>query len=103
MGEKIKTNQMGRIGEQLGIDFVISTGDNFYEDGLTGVDDGAFQESFTNVYTAKSLQRPWYSGMKLIETTRLRIGFHRSFLQRLLLSLFGNNAISYVKGSVGQP
>ncbi|MQL70215.1 hypothetical protein Taro_002535 [Colocasia esculenta] len=53
--------QMGRIGEQLDIDFVVSTGDNFYEDGLTGVDDGAFQDSFTNVYTAKSLQKPWYS------------------------------------------
>ncbi|MQL90261.1 hypothetical protein Taro_022852 [Colocasia esculenta] len=53
--------QMGKIGEHLDIDFVISTGDNFYEDGLTGVDDGAFHDSFTNVYTAKSLQKPWYS------------------------------------------
>nr|XP_010939979.1 purple acid phosphatase 17 [Elaeis guineensis] len=53
--------QMGRIGEELDIDFVISAGDNFYEDGLTGIDDKAFEESFTNVYTAKSLQRPWYT------------------------------------------
>ncbi|XP_074588776.1 purple acid phosphatase 17-like [Curcuma longa] len=53
--------QMGRIGEHLDIDFVISTGDNFYEDGLTGVDDKQFEESFTNVYTAKSLQKQWYS------------------------------------------
>ncbi|KAG6528462.1 purple acid phosphatase 17-like [Zingiber officinale] len=53
--------QMGRIGEQLDIDFVISTGDNFYEDGLTGVDDKQFEESFTNVYTANSLQKQWYS------------------------------------------
>lgn len=52
--------QMGRIGDELDIDFVISTGDNFYEDGLTGVDDDAFQESFTNIYTAKSLQKQWY-------------------------------------------
>ncbi|KAG0497597.1 hypothetical protein HPP92_002288 [Vanilla planifolia] len=53
--------QMGKIGEQLGIDFVISTGDNFYEDGLTGVDDNAFEESFTNIYTAESLQKQWYA------------------------------------------
>jgi len=53
--------QMGKIGEELDIDFVISTGDNFYENGLTGTDDKAFDESFTNVYTAKSLQKPWYS------------------------------------------
>ncbi|XP_021641299.2 purple acid phosphatase 8 [Hevea brasiliensis] len=53
--------QMGVIGEELNIDFVISTGDNFYEDGLTGVDDPAFYESFTNIYTAPSLQKQWYS------------------------------------------
>ncbi|XP_010936863.1 purple acid phosphatase 3 [Elaeis guineensis] len=53
--------QMGRIGDVLDIDFVISVGDNFYEDGLTGVDDKAFEESFTSIYTAKSLQEPWYA------------------------------------------
>lgn len=53
--------QMGVIGEKMDIDFVISTGDNFYKNGLTGVDDKAFEESFTDVYTAKSLQKPWYT------------------------------------------
>ncbi|CAN4090440.1 unnamed protein product [Withania somnifera] len=52
---------MGIIGEKLNIDFVVSTGDNFYDDGLTGVDDPAFEESFTNVYTAPSLQKTWYN------------------------------------------
>jgi len=52
---------MGKIGEDLDIDFVISTGDNFYDDGLKSIDDVAFQESFTNIYTANSLQTPWYS------------------------------------------
>ncbi|GAB2292727.1 Purple acid phosphatase 8 [Dionaea muscipula] len=52
---------MGRIGQDLGIDFVISTGDNFYTDGLKGEHDPAFVESFTRVYTAKSLQTPWYT------------------------------------------
>lgn len=54
--------QMGEIGAELDIDFVISTGDNFYENGLTGVDDTAFEESFTNIFTAKSLQKQWYAG-----------------------------------------
>lgn len=53
--------QMGRIGEKLDIDFVVSTGDNIYDNGLKGIDDPAFEESFTKVYTAKSLQKPWYS------------------------------------------
>lgn len=53
---------MGWIGEKLDIDFVISTGDNFYGDGLKGVNDPAFEDSFKNIYTAKSLQKQWYSG-----------------------------------------
>ena len=53
---------MGIVGEKLDIDFVISTGDNFYDNGLTGVDDPAFHESFTDIYTAPSLQRQWYIG-----------------------------------------
>lgn len=53
---------MGRIGEKLDIDFVISTGDNFYDNGLEGANDRAFEESFTDIYTAKSLQKPWYLG-----------------------------------------
>ncbi|EEF28607.1 purple acid phosphatase 17 [Ricinus communis] len=53
--------QMGRIGEKLEIDFVVSTGDNFYDNGLTGEHDQAFEESFKKIYTADSLQKQWYS------------------------------------------
>ncbi|GFP85756.1 purple acid phosphatase 3 [Phtheirospermum japonicum] len=53
--------RMGEVGAKLGVDFVVSTGDNFYKDGLTGVNDPAFTESFTKIYTARSLQRPWYA------------------------------------------
>ncbi|XP_010271254.1 PREDICTED: purple acid phosphatase 8-like [Nelumbo nucifera] len=53
--------QMGRVGEKLNINFVISVGDNFYDNGLTGENDPNFEESFTKVYTAKSLQKQWYS------------------------------------------
>ncbi|KAK7359513.1 hypothetical protein VNO77_01474 [Canavalia gladiata] len=53
--------QMGVIGEQLDIDFVISTGDNFYDDGLKGIYDPAFDDSFTKIYTASSLQKQWYN------------------------------------------
>ncbi|KAK1288442.1 Purple acid phosphatase 17 [Acorus calamus] len=53
--------QMGRIGEKLDIDFIISTGDNFYENGLKGIHDKGFDDSFSSIYTAKSLQKQWYS------------------------------------------
>ncbi|KZV14231.1 purple acid phosphatase 1 [Dorcoceras hygrometricum] len=52
---------MGITGEKLDLDFVISTGDNFYPKGLVDVNDPAFEESFTNVYTAPGLQKQWYS------------------------------------------
>jgi tartrate-resistant acid phosphatase type 5 len=53
---------MGIVGKKMDIDFVVNVGDNFYESGLTGVHDKAFEESFTHIYTAKSLQKPWYTG-----------------------------------------
>ncbi|KAG8388140.1 hypothetical protein BUALT_Bualt02G0094900 [Buddleja alternifolia] len=53
--------QMGRIGKELEIDFVVSTGDNFYDNGLEREDDPSFVDSFTNIYTAKSLQKQWFS------------------------------------------
>ncbi|KAI4379064.1 hypothetical protein MLD38_005405 [Melastoma candidum] len=53
--------QMGVVGERMGVDFVVSTGDNFYENGLTGVHDPAFDESYSRIYVAPSLQKQWYS------------------------------------------
>ncbi|KAK7399893.1 hypothetical protein VNO78_11088 [Psophocarpus tetragonolobus] len=59
--QSLVANQMGIVGKKLDIDFVISTGDNFYEDGLKGDDDPAFYESFVDIYTAPSLQKKWYN------------------------------------------
>nr|XP_043637473.1 purple acid phosphatase 3-like [Erigeron canadensis] len=53
--------QMGNVGEKNHVDFIISTGDNFYDNGLVDEDDPAFYDSFTNIYTAPSLQKQWYS------------------------------------------
>ncbi|KAA8532417.1 hypothetical protein F0562_032453 [Nyssa sinensis] len=53
--------QMGIIGEKLDVDFIISTGDNFYDNGLTGINDPAFDESFSKIYIAPSLQKQWYT------------------------------------------
>ncbi|GKD93941.1 purple acid phosphatase 8-like protein, partial [Tanacetum coccineum] len=52
---------MGKVGEELDADFIISTGDNFYDDGLIDEEDPLFVESFTEVYTSNSLQKQWYS------------------------------------------
>jgi tartrate-resistant acid phosphatase type 5 len=52
--------QMGRTAASVGSAYVISVGDNFYENGVTGVDDPQWQESFEAIYDAPSLQTPWH-------------------------------------------
>ncbi|CAK9212366.1 unnamed protein product [Sphagnum jensenii] len=59
--QSLVAEQMGNVGAQLNVSFIISTGDNFYENGLTGPDDEQFSTSFSNIYTQKSLQTTWYS------------------------------------------
>ena len=53
-------DRMGESAALLGARFIISVGDNFYENGITGVDDPAWKSSFEDIYTAPSLQVPWY-------------------------------------------
>jgi acid phosphatase len=50
---------MADSAKNLGARFVISVGDNFYEDGVTSVDDPTWEKSFEAVYDAPSLQIPW--------------------------------------------
>jgi len=52
--------QMGIAAQELDAKFVISVGDNFYENGVKSVDDPQWQTSFEQVYTAPSLQVPWH-------------------------------------------
>ncbi|CAA0353941.1 unnamed protein product [Arabidopsis thaliana] len=59
--QSLVAHQMGVVGEKLDIDFVISVGDNFYDDGLKGVNDPSFEASFSHIYTHPSLQKQWYS------------------------------------------
>jgi len=52
--------QMGIAAQDMDAKFIISVGDNFYEDGVATVDDPQWQSSFEKVYTAPSLQVPWW-------------------------------------------
>jgi tartrate-resistant acid phosphatase type 5 len=53
--------QMGIAGDQSAAKFVVAVGDNFYEHGVKSASDPQWQSSFENVYTAPSLQVPWWS------------------------------------------
>ncbi|KAF0984467.1 hypothetical protein FDP41_000366 [Naegleria fowleri] len=49
--------QMEYYCKNYGCNFVISTGDNFYQDGVKSVDDILFKESFEDVYNQETLSK----------------------------------------------
>jgi acid phosphatase len=55
--------RMGEEAAKSGAAFVLSAGDNFYPDGVRSVTDPQWKTSFENVYSAPSLQIPWYSAL----------------------------------------
>ena len=52
--------QMGATAAAISAAFIISTGDNFYPDGVRSPEDRQFYYTFENVYTDKSLMVDWY-------------------------------------------
>ena len=52
-------DQLGQTAASIGSRFTVSLGDNFYEAGVTGLNDPQWQSSFEQIYTAPSLQSPW--------------------------------------------
>jgi tartrate-resistant acid phosphatase type 5 len=62
-GQRAVACGMARQARHLRPRFVLSTGDNFYEDGVDGLGDAHWQESFEQVYTDPALQVPWYAAL----------------------------------------
>lgn len=54
---------MAAAATELGSRFVLSAGDNFYPGGVKSVRDRHWKASFEDVYSAASLQTPWYSAL----------------------------------------
>jgi acid phosphatase len=58
-GQKQVAAAMAAWADARPLRLVVSTGDNFYEDGVASVTDPKWKTSFEDVYAAKSLQVPW--------------------------------------------
>lgn len=58
--QRAVAGQMGIAAAALDAKFVVSVGDNFYEHGVASVNDQQWLTSFEKIYTAPSLQVPWY-------------------------------------------
>uniref|UniRef100_A0A672Y5V9 Tartrate-resistant acid phosphatase type 5 n=1 Tax=Sphaeramia orbicularis TaxID=375764 RepID=A0A672Y5V9_9TELE len=56
--QKATAQEMSKVAEQMGADFVLALGDNFYYKGVNSVDSPRFKDTFESVYTAKSLKIP---------------------------------------------
>jgi acid phosphatase len=54
-------HSMAAWAEHLDSRFVVAVGDNFYNAGVQSVSDPHWKDSFEDVYSAKSLQTPWYA------------------------------------------
>lgn len=52
-------NQMNRTALRENAQFVISTGDNFYETGVKSITDSQWETSFEKVYSGIALQKDW--------------------------------------------
>jgi acid phosphatase len=52
--------QLAAAAQDIGAKFVISVGDNFYENGVASVSDPHWRASFEDVYRQAPLQIPWH-------------------------------------------
>lgn len=52
---------MAEVAREIGSAFVISTGDNFYTDGVRSVRDPQWASTFEAVFDDPALQTPWYA------------------------------------------
>lgn len=53
-------DRMNEAVDILDADFIISTGDNFYKDGIASVDDPYWISSFESIYDGAYMFLPWY-------------------------------------------
>lgn len=59
-GQQETADVMGKYASENKTDFILLLGDNFYQTGVKSVYDPHWKVSFEYVYTAPSLQIPWY-------------------------------------------
>ncbi len=59
-GQAEVAKAMADFADRTPVGFVVSTGDNFYDNGVSSVDDPEWKRSFEDIYARPSLKVPWY-------------------------------------------
>lgn len=52
--QQLVAEQLGKFAGAYNASFLLALGDNFYENGVNGVDDPQWNNTYTNVYTVRS-------------------------------------------------
>lgn len=52
--------QMALLAKKIDLDFIITTGDNFYENGVNSINDPLWKTNFESIYSDSFLRVPWY-------------------------------------------
>ncbi len=60
-GQQAVADRMDETAHHLGIEFVISVGDNFYQNGVASTEDPQWETSFEKVYNGANLFTNWYA------------------------------------------
>ena len=58
--QKEVAQQLNAFTQSEGLDFIITTGDNFYPIGVESVEDDHWKESYEDIYQGASMDVPWY-------------------------------------------
>ena len=58
--QKVVAREMGIVAKKFKPEFIVSTGDNIYPNGVRSTRDYNWIASFENIYTAQSLQTDWF-------------------------------------------
>ena len=60
-GQKAVAAAMAKRAAADGVDFILSTGDNIYDDGVKSAEDRQWKTKFEDIYAAPSLQVPFFA------------------------------------------
>ncbi len=60
-GQREVAAAMTKRAKADGLDFILSLGDNFYEEGVASPDDPQWKTKFEDIYSARSLHVPYYA------------------------------------------
>ncbi len=60
VGQQETADAMNRVGKIVEPEFFVSTGDNFYDDGVASIDDPQWMLSFEEIYRGSVFTVPWY-------------------------------------------